>query len=473
MQSDRWLISTGPEQEPFSLSAGPVGFPIWIDDEANSAQPELSPARGQEEVEDVDEQKELLAQNAIAAGLRATLPQWPERHYDVPNPATPIPPRASAYPSNVSHMRPRFPRSSTEFQQEEDVTRAPTVPQQTMWQHESPDYRAESSLPSLSLVSVEEASPAVRPPSIDELDTLPPARRRQRDEMLPARPRARRDWPQHDYYGLVPRPRDVSELATNPPPAVSVPSAKLRDEHFVASPAIDDMIEADTQLSNAIVPLEASPLLHPAASRLLVSANVSRRGRRQEYRPSFALHPLDRVRWWLLYPGRLELLLWLTGTALLVAITCVLLFVTTISLGIVSFGHSAGALSTASAAQCIGAPVSAGAAHCDSSTALSPAGLKITLQNTTALLTSTPVQLRGDGFSPRGSVTFTYDNNQPCSPASVQADGHGGFTATVTLPAKPALRPGHHRLVVYDQVRRQSVSLDILFTADTTTGSGA
>ncbi len=466
MQSDRWLVSTGPEQEPFSLSAGPVGFPIWIDDDADSAQPAPLPTRGQEEIEDSDGQG-VSAQNEHAAEFRAILPQRLERRYNVPNPATPIPPRASAYPSNISPIRPRFPRSSTEFQ-EEDVTRAPTVPQQTMWQHESPDYRAESSLSSLSLVSVEDAPPVVRPPSIDELDTLPPARRRQRDEMLPARPLARRDWPQHDYYGLVPRPRDVSELTTNPPPAVSAPPAKLRDEYFVASPAIDDMIEADTQLSNAVVPLEASPVLYPAASRLLDSAHVSRRGRRQEYRPSFALHPLDRVRWWLLYPGRLELLLWLTGTALLVAVTCVLLFVTTISLGIVSFGHSAGALSTAAAAQCVGAPVSAGAAHCDSSTALSPAGLKITLQNTTALLTSTPVQLRGDGFSPRGHVTFTYDNNQPCSPASVQADGHGGFTVTLTLPAKPALRPGHHRLVVYDQVRRQSVALDILFTADTT-----
>lgn len=467
MQSDRWLISTGPEQEPFSLSAGSVGFPIWIDDDADSAQLELFPAYSQEDVEDVEAVEDADgpgAQDENATG--STLSQRPERRYDMLNPATSIPPRASAYPSNISHIRPRFPRSSTEFQ-EEDVTRAPTVPQQTMWQHESPDYRAESSLPSLSLVSVEDAPPVVRPPSIDELDTLPPARRRQRDEMLPARPPARRDWPQHDYYGLVPRPRDVSEQATNPPPAVSVPSVKLRDEHFVASSALDDMIEADTQLSTVITPLEVSPALHPGASRLLVSANVSRRGRRQEYRPSFALHPLDRVRWWLLYPGRLELLLWLTGTALLVAVTCVLLFVTTISLGIVSFGHSAGALSTASAAQCIGAPVSAGAAHCDSSTALSPAGLKITLQNTTALLTSTPVQLRGDGFSPRGRVTFTYDNDLPCSPASVQADGHGGFSVTLMLPAQPALRPGHHRLVVYDQVRKQSVSLDILFTADT------
>ncbi len=388
MQTDRWLISAEPEQEHLSPSAGPIGFPVWIDGE-------------------------------------------------------------------------------------EDVTRAPTVPQRTMWQHESPDYRAESSLSSLSLVAADDSPPAQRPPSIDELDTLPPTRRRQRDEMLPARPAVRRGWPQHDYYGLLPRSPDIANLTTNPPPAVSNQSRRLRDEHYVAPPDIDDVIEADTLLSNIVAPLESSPALCSGASRLLVTVDVRLRGKRQEYRPSFALHPLDRVRWWLLYPGRLELLLWLAGTALLVTITCVLLFVTTISLGIVSFGHSATVGSTASAAQCVGAPVSAGAAQCDSSTAISPTGLKITLLNTTALLTSTPVQLSGQGFSPQGRVTFMYDNNQLCSPRTLQADARGQFTVTVTLPEKPSLRPGHHRLIVDDQARKQSVSLDILFTADTTSVSGS
>src|ERR1700687_1787224 len=98
MQTDRWLISAEPEQEHLSPSAGPIGFPIWIDEEED----------------------------------------------------------------------------------EEDVTRAPTVPPRTMWQHESPGYRAESSLSSLSLVAADDSPPAQRPPSIDELDTLPPMRRRQR-----------------------------------------------------------------------------------------------------------------------------------------------------------------------------------------------------------------------------------------------------------------------------------------------------
>ncbi|HEV2662365.1 MAG TPA: hypothetical protein VGU68_17295, partial [Ktedonobacteraceae bacterium] len=91
MQSDRWLISTSSEQEPFSLSAGPVGFPIWIDDDADSAQLEPLPAYSQEDVEDVGEIEDADGQGAqdeIIGG--ATLPSWPERRYDMPNPATPI-----------------------------------------------------------------------------------------------------------------------------------------------------------------------------------------------------------------------------------------------------------------------------------------------------------------------------------------------------------------------------------------------
>src|SRR6266496_4001319 len=291
-----------------------------------------------------------------------------------------------------------------------------------------------------------------------------------------------KDLPAHDYYGLQLPSVDISELTTRPSSTVSLlrQTQKLRDEYYVAPPDIDDVIEADTVLSSSVtLGVSLSPIVegssssHAVGNNLLVCAGIRHRGKQQEYRPSFALHPLDRVRWWLLYPGRLELLLWMAGTALLVTITCVLLFVTTISLGIVSFGHSATVGSTASAAQCVGAPVSAGAAQCDSSTAISPTGLKITLLNTTALLTSTPLQLSGQGFSPQGRVTFMYDNNQLCSPRTLQADAHGQFTVTVTLPEKPSLRPGHHRLIVDDQARKQSVSLDILFTADTTSVSGS
>jgi hypothetical protein len=386
-------------------------------------------------------------------------------------PVTPIPPRASAYPAGSIKIRPRYPRSYTE-PQDDDVTRIPTLPQPTMWRYESPDYQAESSLSSLSLVASEDLSP-----SIDELDTFPSHRELQQDEARPARTSTISDLPRHDYYGLHLPSLDVSKLATRPPSTLPLRrrTRKLQDEYYAAFPAIDDVIEADTVLSSSVTleaspsPIvEASPSSRLAESPLLVSAGIKRRGKRQEYRPSFALDPLDRIRWWLLYPGRLELLLWLVGTALLVALICVLVFATTISLGIVSFGHSGNTGSnSALTTQCTGSTASGDTTTCDSSPASSSAGLKITLLNTTALLTSTPVHLRGQGFSAGNRVTFTYDNNQPCHPGSVQVDDDGEFTVDLTLPGKPSLRPGHHRLVAYDETRKQSISLTILFTCDT------
>ncbi len=47
----------------------------------------------------------------------------------------------------------------------------------------------------------------------------------------------------------------------------------------------------------------------------------------------FLLNPLERVRWWLLYPGRIEFLLLAGGTLLLLGITTLLILVTVLSLG--------------------------------------------------------------------------------------------------------------------------------------------
>jgi hypothetical protein len=44
------------------------------------------------------------------------------------------------------------------------------------------------------------------------------------------------------------------------------------------------------------------------------------------------LNPLENIRWWLLYPGRLEFLLWAGGTLLLLVITILLVLVTVMSL---------------------------------------------------------------------------------------------------------------------------------------------
>lgn len=49
-------------------------------------------------------------------------------------------------------------------------------------------------------------------------------------------------------------------------------------------------------------------------------------------RDSILLNPLENMRWWLLYPGRLEFLLWAAGTFLLLVITILLVLVTVMSL---------------------------------------------------------------------------------------------------------------------------------------------
>ena len=86
---------------------------------------------------------------------------------------TAVPPRASAYPPDVVKVRPKYPRTYSNVETlERDVTRIPTMPPPpAIWQYETPQYEAESSLSSLSL-AISEAT-RLRRPSIDELDTRP------------------------------------------------------------------------------------------------------------------------------------------------------------------------------------------------------------------------------------------------------------------------------------------------------------
>ncbi len=46
----------------------------------------------------------------------------------------------------------------------------------------------------------------------------------------------------------------------------------------------------------------------------------------------YTLNPLDQVRWWLLRPGRMEFLLWIVGTLLLIVVTCVIILLSAFTL---------------------------------------------------------------------------------------------------------------------------------------------
>ncbi len=312
MQTDAWLTkdATNPEQCPLCsrplkngsttcYSCGfttnpPAGSSVWIDPavyEYPPPSPEGEPSQGKQQIEE---------------RYLGILPQpKPQR-----NPLTPIPARASAQPANAAPGSVVIPNRGSKGQKNSTADKAkqrqapirsgaesskPANTQRTspVWQHESPNFQAESSLPALSLLVSEMptqpemeagAKTTRRLPRIDEIDTAPPQ---------PSR-------------ALVPITSQSDLAALSRPGRTSIDSQQTKEHDPVSWTA-------------------------GAASRSTYAQLISTRGKRKKRRPGIALNPLDRVRWWLLRPGRIEFVLWLGGTILLVGVTCVLLLVTAFS----------------------------------------------------------------------------------------------------------------------------------------------
>jgi hypothetical protein len=391
------------------------------------------------------------------------------------NPPTPIPRRASALPPGAIRVRPKYPRRYN-VPQEEDVTRIPTMPQPTMWQYETPNYDAESSLSSLSLV-VSEASPVVSDLHVDELETLPPSPRR--TAPLP-----------DEIYGPIAeehvrRGLDISEIDTHPPvPTRPARSLTLPNPTASASSDLDAIAQADTIQHNAVTvaATPAVPAARPRPTYYMEGAQTSwtagsgansayarriaQRDRRALYLRSLNPHPVDHARWWLLYPGRLEFLLWLAGTLLLLGVTAILLVSGALSLGMLNVsrpGDLQAVPLVKSAAPCNNAPVQQGA-HCTSTGSLAP--LQLIMLSNASLTGGTPVRLRGEGFSPGGVVNFTCYTNHPCRPDSLHADAQGEFTVALMPGDGSAWTPGHHHIIAYDVKSKRSVSLGLLLSSN-------
>src|SRR5580700_8431346 len=139
---------------------------------------------------------------------------------------TPIPARASAQPEVT--VRPKYSYIQPESFRENDLTRIPTMPPPNSWQYESPDFQAESSLSSLSLVR---QAPTVSPNSTrnlasnDEVDTLPymgrqqvapPPQRQMQIEDFDTSPFRERQRPQPRHQV------QIEEIDTIPPRALAI-----------------------------------------------------------------------------------------------------------------------------------------------------------------------------------------------------------------------------------------------------------
>ena len=431
----------------------------------------------------------VVQQNISASYTSARTDVAQPGQHVIPNPQTPIPARASAQQAaRPVKVRPRYSRTHT-VSQDSDITRVPTLPQPTMWQYELPDYEAESSLSSLTLAYPESAVDR----ALDELDTLPPPKSRALDDIdaidtLPpskqststvqkstvtstpqkargnlfSRPFTQTAEPQRQKSVTLAAPPSISDIATIPPGAatVAVPKVPARNQKF-------DLL-AGARTSTTIV--EDASWTAGQGKNSLLAKRIASRGQRKS---TLSLNPFDRLRWWLLFPGRIEFLLWLNGTIVLVGVTCLLLFATLLSTGWLNTGLSSIAVgvnggtiqtsstpeSTTTTGKSSCTATNATSPQCHSTTVVSASGLKLTIVDDTLLLPGMPIYVHGQGFTANNTVNFTYDASLPCHPGVISTDAQGEFSLYLMLGV--GVKPGIHQIVADDAATQHTVKVNV------------
>lgn len=378
-------------------------------------------------------------------------------------PVTPIPPRASARRSNNIKVRPKYlsPGAQVNQHQESDITRIPTYTPPTMWQYESSDFEIESSLPALSLLEdaptlSESYSPrrTDRLPFIDEIDTIPFRQENQAtiDEIntMPLRLRSQQI--------------DIDEMDTLPPLPGSGPNGRsLVSNNQSATmalalaspdlPATQSSLFEREKLALAQQITDPSSWTAGSASGSPYARRIAERhsGTRRRLFP----HPMDHLRWWLLHPGRIEFILWLCGTILLLGVTIVLLLATAISLSWVSLGFHNGTTSTLNSSSSSAATI------------VTDGSMTLSLLNSGPLVPGGALYLQGQGFSPNGNVVFTDENKHPMlrqdsQTNSLMTDGQGNFSVVLK---EGSWKTGQHHVIALNVVTGRALDIPVTLTA--------
>ncbi len=381
-------------------------------------------------------------------------------------PATPIPPRASAQRLKAVRVRPRYSYTRPLESMEDDPACIPTLPPPTTWQYESQAYSAESSLSSLSLIVDEPTNPLSdiphtlnarnaqdTPPHgisrIEEMDTRPPLIAKSTIEGIVDSTISNTQLAIEEQNTV---PMQLSPARTNEANGINgtqLTGAASFLPGGTGSPASGSTMGNMT--SRALAPIvPAAPVIIEPPNRQVASAEpvswtagdaagsryaqlvAARTGRvghigRRKYVPPFNI--FDRLRWWLLHPGRFEFLLWLGGTVLLMTVTCIFVLMTVFSFQW-STSNTNNLPSSSSNANSTSSPANGRTISPDMSLALTNAG---------QLVAGSPLHLRGQGFSANGRVALTYDTNQPFlnqagQPVVAQTDAHGTFFVTLNSP---------------------------------------
>jgi len=371
-----------------------------------------------------------------------------------------------------------------------------------MWQYESPQFEAESSLSSLSLVietptqpqpisaqsllelplpidrpTIQSPKPSKHSTDIDEIDTQPrqlsPAASRTVDiDEIDTQPHKHKQNTQHvididEIDTLSPRivasvaPRSSASLVpTHPVPSPTPSPTPVR---LTMSPtAASNVLAASAPTEQVVSIAEPSSWTAGGLRESAYARRIADRSKVRKPKPTMSatptMHALDHVRWWLLHPGRLEGLLWLGGTLLLITVTFALLIVSAISFSWMSPGTQSGTASSLTTTT--GVPTSI-------PTVITSHGLTLILENAQLLVPGQPIQLRGEGFSPRGHVTFIDEKNQPLlaqatQANTIEADQHGMFAVTLTTSTWAA---GAHHIFVRDVITGHIADIPIMLDA--------
>ncbi len=261
---------------------------------------------------------------------------------------------------------------------------------------------------------------ALTPSSIEELNTVPPPASGQRHVRVPGA----------NKHSLVRQPQPVGMALARPQTPHPLPSRTTSDSAYTRQVAER---KVGRPIAWADLPNDL-PLTHAQA----------------HFRA-----PGDRLRWWLLKPGRIEFILWIVGTLLLMTITLSLLFAAAISLAwIVPGQHKA--VPTV--------PVRSNSYP--GSGPGSSSSMKLTLIGTNSPVPGVSLSMQGQGFTQLGTIMLTHDQNQPCSPNSIKADTLGTFTVMIN---DASWLPGKHRISATDQTSGHSVTLTVMLASLTAT----
>lgn len=326
-------------------------------------------------------------------------------------------------------------------------------------------------------------------PSIDELDTLP----------LPLKP-SRKSGDSTHRQTIVRKTEplhenevDIDEIDTLAPGTVTVlpPASTLRPaEPTRKSVTIVDsrsLMQATHATQGARIGQIGKigrdvPWTTGVGARSEYAKLIADKARARQGKPlgELVLTPLSEARWWLLYPGRMEFILWISGALILLGVTCTLLFATLASTGFIRMATTD--TSTATHVTQKSTPCAVSTSHCHSTGTTVVSGSKNkqhspsnagTSQTTLAPVTtpvasktpstssniptggsvgtSTPVSQTPIAASPTAAISPTVEPTRttptPAPTKTVTVSPTAGITPTIgTTPPtkKPTTTTSHH-----------------------------